>query len=288
MSENWNIKMISDDVKADFAQAGPLLVNEAVENLQKEFASILASASAANALHNSRTLLEFRAATNQAFSSCAHGLTGELLAAVRAHDGVPAKDDMGQVLQLLQDAVSEARNRFRETFLYHNFIKHKPAFNWPPPGITDRLVSDYDKETFPVFLKIEVNLRRGIASMQKDNVRGAGIVNYGTIGAVSSGNNVKINVNQQISNEDKTALIAALDALINEVQKTSAESQSAFLEVIGEAESLKLEAAKPEPNKLRLTSGLQGVAAVVSAVGNAPAAYHSLKVAAGLIGIDLP
>lgn len=93
-----------------------------------------------------------------------------------------------------------------------------------------------------------------------------------------------VNIGLEQKQEITLALSAVREALEAEVGLAEQERSNA-LELVEETVA---ELEKPEPNRLKVRSGLQGLATTVQAVASAPQAYNLLKGAASLLGLDLP
>jgi len=109
---------------------------------------------------------------------------------------------------------------------------------------------------------------------------------YGPVGAVLSGPHASASVVQNIGSREKAELVTALDRLVEAIIRSDeVQRQDEVIEVVREARD---ELGRQKPNSLRLTSMLEGVGHAVQTIGSVQDAYQAVKIAAALIGVNLP
>jgi hypothetical protein len=108
---------------------------------------------------------------------------------------------------------------------------------------------------------------------------------YAPVGFVQTGPGATASVQQNIAAPDREAILRALQAVEQAVAGLAPTERTQITEEAGE---LKKELAKPQPNFLRLRSGLLGIATTIQTLGSAAAAYQLVKGALALLGAHLP
>ncbi|MDO8271263.1 MAG: hypothetical protein Q7U82_04980 [Gammaproteobacteria bacterium] len=115
------------------------------------------------------------------------------------------------------------------------------------------------------------------------------IVNvYSPVGSIQTGNNSVAHVSQTIDVQTRNMLVSALTNLAAEVQKpecTIPAQKDEVIELVAESEQ---ELKKDKPNFTKLKGALAAIAGTVQTTASLKPAYEALKVASGLIGINLP
>ncbi len=112
------------------------------------------------------------------------------------------------------------------------------------------------------------------------------------IGSFQTGANSVANVHQNVEQGAHPQLIAALNNLkaeLAKIDRLAAHDKGEIIEIVDDGAT---EAAKPKPNQTKLKSYLEtvgtAVSGTVSTAANLKPAYEGVKVAAALIGINLP
>lgn len=115
------------------------------------------------------------------------------------------------------------------------------------------------------------------------------IVNvYSPVGSIQTGNNSVAHVSQTIDVQTRNMLVSALTNLAAEVQKpecTIPAQKDEVIELVAESEQ---ELKKDKPNFTKLKGALAAIAGTVQTTASLKPAYEALKIASGLIGINLP
>ena len=115
------------------------------------------------------------------------------------------------------------------------------------------------------------------------------IVNiYSPVGSVQTGSNSVAHVSQTIDTETKKLLISAITNLIAEVKKPECAIPAQKDEVIQLAIESEQEIKKDQPNFTKLKGALAAISGTIQTTASLKPAYEALKVASGLIGINLP
>jgi hypothetical protein len=94
-----------------------------------------------------------------------------------------------------------------------------------------------------------------------------------TIGAVQAGNNLTANVTQSLNlpeREEFKAALATLIALIEAEPTAAVQDKSELVELLQDA---RVEADKPAPNRLKISTALSTTSATVSMITNGPTAF---------------
>ncbi|MGH7325467.1 MAG: hypothetical protein ACREJ9_12595 [Candidatus Rokuibacteriota bacterium] len=131
-----------------------------------------------------------------------------------------------------------------------------------------------------------VNLKR---TAEDQGRAGQPIYNFmGPVGAVQTGPYATATVVQQFGPAQREALSQALQALRARVEAIEAAAMPQKAELVELIDDARMEVKRDQPNRLRLTSALSGIAMTIQTVGAAPDAYAALKAAAAAVGITLP
>lgn len=161
----------------------------------------------------------------------------------------------------------------------------KKACNPPgAPDVTDlrwpvvhEVASEFD--IFCVFLRVSANRTSQTTPSMTNNFNAP----VGSFQTGASASATVIQMNQPANSADLVEALSRIEEALKQTREVS--QQPEVLELVGE---LKVEAAKPKPNRLKLSSVLLGLAPIISAIADAKPAYDNLKKAAQLFGIPLP
>lgn len=128
----------------------------------------------------------------------------------------------------------------------------------------------------------------GLNRLKESQSSQSGLVFNAPVGAVLTGPNATANVFQTITQQDRHALLAAVDLVrkgLANVERLPAHPKEDIVELVDEAE---LETKKSKPNNSKLLSIFMTVATAIQAVGSLKPAYDALKTALIPFGVQLP
>lgn len=151
------------------------------------------------------------------------------------------------------------------------------------PSLTETRSRALDKVNAEIDLFV-LGLNRGNESQSSQS----GYVFNGPVGAVLTGPNSNANVFQTITQQDREALLAAVDLLkkgLASVDRLPAHPKEDIVELVQEAE---VETRKSKPNNSRLLAIFMTVATAIQAVGSLKPAYDMLKTALIPFSVQLP
>jgi hypothetical protein len=111
-------------------------------------------------------------------------------------------------------------------------------------------------------------------------------INVGNnFGAIQTGANSQAHVHVDMA--DNAQLIEALQQLRAKFEVAATLTADQRADSVGVVDDVIIAAREPKPNKLKLVGLLNGVAAAVSMLADAPDAWESVRAAASMIGINL-
>ena len=111
---------------------------------------------------------------------------------------------------------------------------------------------------------------------------------YSPVGAVQTGPNASAQVFQNVSLQDREALLGAIDVLrraLTDIDRLPAHPKEEIVELVEEADA---ETKKPKPNSSKLISIFTVIAQAIQTVGSLKPAYDTLKAALIPFGVLLP
>ncbi|MFH1884360.1 MAG: hypothetical protein ABIL62_16815 [Planctomycetota bacterium] len=111
---------------------------------------------------------------------------------------------------------------------------------------------------------------------------------YGPVGAVQTGPGASANVVQNLSTEDKDALMNALDEIKESLKKVEDIATSEKEEIIEIVQESREELQKPKPNNMKIRTILTQVGRTIQTFASMQSAYQLLKSALIPLGIVLP
>lgn len=111
---------------------------------------------------------------------------------------------------------------------------------------------------------------------------------YGPVGAVQTGPSASANVVQNLSTEDKDALMNALDEVKESLKKVEDIATSEREEIIDLVQDSREELQKPKPNNMKIRAILTQVGRTIQTFASLQSAYQLLKSALLPLGILLP
>ena len=111
---------------------------------------------------------------------------------------------------------------------------------------------------------------------------------YGSVGAVQTGYYSTANIVQNISSEDKKALINAIEEVKHALENITEITESQRNELLEIAEESKEQIQSKSCNKTKLFNMLYTLAISIQAFANARPAYNTIKSALVSFGISLP
>ncbi len=110
---------------------------------------------------------------------------------------------------------------------------------------------------------------------------------YPPIGVVQTGAGATASVQQTLGATDRETILHALQAVEQAIAPATELAPTDRTQITAVVVALRDELAKPQPNLLRLRSGLVGIATTIQTRGAAAAAYQLVKGALALLGVHL-
>lgn len=111
---------------------------------------------------------------------------------------------------------------------------------------------------------------------------------YEPIGVVQTGAGATASVQQTLGATDRETILHALQAVVQAIAPATELAPTDRTQITEVVVELRDELAKPQPNFLRLKSGLVGIATTIQTLGAAAAAYQLVKGALALLGVHFP
>lgn len=108
------------------------------------------------------------------------------------------------------------------------------------------------------------------------------------VGSVQTGNHSVTNVQMNVTTSESSALIDALEGLVQALAKVSELTDQDKADVVDLIEDSKNEIHKEKPNKIKLNSYFAGIAGSIGTLANIKPAYEVLVAAAAAAGFTLP
>jgi len=201
---------------------------------------------------------------------------------VLSHAGVlPSEtlaDELKEAVSKYADAIFTEPHSRMERLVDRIGSSYRPSLKDPHERALRKVHAEID------LYVLELNRRKESQSVQSN----AGLVFNAPVGAVLTGPNATANVFQTITQQDRDALLTAVDLLkkgLVSVEQLPAHPKEEIVELVEEAE---IEIPKSKPNNTRLLSIFMTVAQAIQTVGSLRPAYDALRTALIPFGVQLP
>jgi hypothetical protein len=213
-----------------------------------------------------------------------HAILGQILRLLAAYRVPMTEEVVSHAAILLKDKIDA------EADLIRSIAFNSPTFaQLRDKSDLQRIYAQYTQEVQRLTTRLTSEIKVAAATAQSAAASNGQTLNFhGPVGLVQAGNGNHATVHQHIDASLKTAIVAALELLLQRLEQPENQSIGNRAELKELAVEAKAEAEKPESNSLKLKSALQGIAETTKFIGSLGDAYQVLKPLLSHFGIHMP
>ena len=212
---------------------------------------------------------------------------GQLLRCLTVHRVSLNPETLTEATAILKDTIET------EAQMVRGRLFQSAAFAWAGAETArQQLQIQFDQEGPRLITRLttELNLAAAASAPQQGmpSQGGPSLTFNGPVGLVQTGDGSQATVHQHLNSGVKSEIVAALGALLEQLDKTESRSignRTQLRELVVDA---KLEAEKADSNPLKLGSSLRTIAETTRFVGSLGPAYQVMKPLLSYFGIHLP